>query len=39
MDSGLHAMRWRREQAIRVLIPTILEHLNRVTTEIERYCV
>ena len=39
MDTGLHAMRWSREQAISYYIDTLGTPESSVVTEVERYCV
>lgn len=39
VDSGLHAKRWSREQAIRFMVDALGDAESAVTTEIERYCV
>jgi uncharacterized protein (DUF885 family) len=39
IDSGLHAKRWRREQAIEYFRKQLGDPVSSVTTEIERYCV
>ncbi len=38
-DTGLHAKRWTREQAIRSMMEATGDLESSVTTEIERYCV
>jgi len=38
-DTGLHHMRWTREQAIRSMMEATGDLESSVTTEIERYCV
>ncbi len=38
-DTGLHAKRWTREQAIRSMMEATGDQESSVTTEIERYCV
>jgi uncharacterized protein (DUF885 family) len=38
-DTGLHAKRWSREQAIRSMMEATGDLESSVTTEIERYCV
>lgn len=38
-DTGLHARRWTREQAIRSMMEATGDLESSVTTEIERYCV
>jgi uncharacterized protein (DUF885 family) len=39
VDTGLHAMRWSREQAIRYFVDTIGDQDSAAATEVERYCV
>jgi uncharacterized protein (DUF885 family) len=39
IDTGLHAMRWSREQAIRYYSDTLGDPVSGATTEVERYCV
>lgn len=39
IDSGLHAMRWSREQAIKYYTDTLGDPASGATTEVERYCV
>ncbi len=39
VDTGLHAKRWTREQAIRSMVDATGDQESAVTTEIERYCV
>ena len=39
VDSGMHAKRWSREQAIRFMTEALGDSETAVTTEIERYCV
>ncbi|WP_426040469.1 DUF885 domain-containing protein [Brevundimonas sp. TWP2-3-4b1] len=39
VDSGMHAKRWSREQAIRFMVDALGDAESAVTTEIERYCV
>lgn len=38
VDTGLHAKGWSREEAIRYMIATAAEPVNRAEREIERYC-
>jgi uncharacterized protein (DUF885 family) len=38
-DTGIHAMRWTREQAIDSMVEATGDERSSVTTEIERYCV
>ena len=39
IDTGLHAMHWSREQAIKYYADTLGDPVPRPTTEVERYCV
>ncbi|MBL8530581.1 MAG: DUF885 domain-containing protein [Hyphomonadaceae bacterium] len=39
VDTGMHAKRWSREQAIRSMLDATGDRESSVTTEIERYCV
>lgn len=39
VDSGMHAKRWSREQAIQFMVESLGDSETAVTTEIERYCV
>ena len=39
IDSGLHAQRWSREQAIKYYVDAIGDPEPVATTEVERYCV
>ena len=39
LDTGLHAMRWTREQAIKYYADTLGDPESAVATEVERYCV
>lgn len=39
LDTGLHAMRWSREQAIRYYADALGDPDSAVATEVERYCV
>ena len=39
IDSGLHAKRWRREQAIEYFTTQLGDPVSSATTEIDRYCV
>jgi uncharacterized protein (DUF885 family) len=39
VDTGLHAHRWTRQQAIDYLVKTVGETPNRSSAEIDRYCV
>jgi len=38
-DTGIHAKRWSREQAIASMVEATGDQESSVTTEIERYCV
>jgi uncharacterized protein (DUF885 family) len=38
-DTGLHAKRWTREQAIQSMVAATGDQESNITTEIERYCV
>jgi uncharacterized protein (DUF885 family) len=38
-DTGIHAKRWTREQAIDSMVAATGDQRSSVTTEIERYCV
>jgi uncharacterized protein (DUF885 family) len=38
-DTGIHAMRWTREQAIDSMYHVTGDQRSTITTEIERYCV
>ena len=38
MDTGLHAKRWTREQAIRWFVETNGSGIEEVTSEVDRYC-
>jgi uncharacterized protein (DUF885 family) len=38
-DSGIHAKRWSREQAIRYMVQTCGRTEGAMTNELERYCV
>ena len=38
-DTGIHHMRWTREQAIQSMMQATGDQESNVTTEIERYCV
>ncbi len=38
-DTGIHAKRWTREQAIDSMVEATGDQRSSVTTEIERYCV
>jgi uncharacterized protein (DUF885 family) len=39
VDTGLHAKRWSREQAVRYFVDAIGDQDASATTEVERYCV
>jgi uncharacterized protein (DUF885 family) len=39
VDTGLHARRWTRQQAIAYLVSAVGETVNRATAEVDRYCV
>jgi len=39
LDTGIHAMKWSREQAIKYYTDTIGDPVAAATTEVERYCV
>ena len=39
VDSGIHAKRWSREQAIKYYVDQIGDQEATATTEVERYCV
>jgi uncharacterized protein (DUF885 family) len=39
VDTGMHAMRWSRERAIKYYMDTIGDSEKATTTEIERYAV
>lgn len=39
VDTGMHAMRWSREQAISYYTDSIGDPVASATTEVERYCV
>jgi uncharacterized protein (DUF885 family) len=39
VDSGIHAMKWSREQSIRFMVDTLGDQEASVTSETERYCV
>ncbi len=39
VDSGMHAKRWSREQAIQFMVEALGDAESAVVTEIERYCV
>jgi uncharacterized protein (DUF885 family) len=39
IDTGLHAMRWSREQAIKYYSEMLGDPASGATTEVERYCV
>lgn len=39
VDTGMHAMRWSREDAIKYYVETLGDPDASATTEVERYCV
>jgi uncharacterized protein (DUF885 family) len=39
VDSGMHSLRWSREQALQYYIDKIGDPESAAATEIERYCV
>jgi uncharacterized protein (DUF885 family) len=39
VDTGIHSMRWSREQAIKYFVDTLGDPVASATTEVERYCV
>lgn len=39
VDTGIHHMRWTREQAIQSMMQATGDQESSVTTEVERYCV
>jgi uncharacterized protein (DUF885 family) len=39
IDSGIHAMKWSREQAIKYYTESLGDPVTDATTEVERYCV
>jgi uncharacterized protein (DUF885 family) len=39
VDTGLHAMRWSREQSIQYFADTLGDPVRSATTEVERYCI
>ncbi|HUO93275.1 MAG TPA: DUF885 family protein [Rhizomicrobium sp.] len=39
VDTGMHAMKWSREQAIKYYTDTLGDPVASATTEVERYCV
>lgn len=39
VDSGIHAMKWSREQSIKFMVDTLGDQEASVTSETERYCV
>jgi len=39
VDTGMHAMKWSREQAIKYFTDTLGDPEASATTEVERYCV
>ncbi len=39
VDSGMHAMKWSREQAVKYFVETLGDQEASAITEVERYCV
>ena len=39
VDTGLHALKWTREQAVQFLVSETGKGLNAMTSEVDRYCV
>ena len=39
VDTGMHAMKWSREKAIKYYVDTLGDQEASATTEVERYCV
>jgi uncharacterized protein (DUF885 family) len=39
VDSGMHAMKWSREQAVKYFVDTLGDQDASAITEVERYCV
>jgi uncharacterized protein (DUF885 family) len=39
VDSGMHAMKWSREQAVKYYVDTLGDQEASAVTEVERYCV
>jgi uncharacterized protein (DUF885 family) len=39
VDSGMHAMKWSREQAVKYYTETLGDPDSAAITEVERYCV
>jgi uncharacterized protein (DUF885 family) len=39
VDSGMHAMKWSREQAVKYYVDTLGDPDSAAITEVERYCV
>ena len=39
VDTGLHALKWTREQAVQFLVAETGKGLNAMTSEVDRYCV
>ena len=39
VDTGMHAMKWSREKAIKYFVDTLGDQEASATTEVERYCV
>ncbi|HEY1614141.1 MAG TPA: DUF885 family protein [Rhizomicrobium sp.] len=39
VDSGMHAMKWSREKAVKYFVDTLGDQESSAITEVERYCV
>jgi len=39
VDTGIHAKRWTREQAIQFMVQHTGRHVQAMTSEVDRYCV
>ncbi len=39
VDSGMHGLKWSREQAVKYYVETLGDAESSAVTEIERYCV
>ncbi len=39
VDSGMHAMKWSREDAVKFFVDTLGDQESAAITEVERYCV
>ena len=39
VDTGMHAMQWSREQAVKYYVDTLGDPDGAAITEVERYCV